>query len=359
MHIAAAMSGGVDSTTAAALLLRQGHRVTGMTMRLWDGIGPSPPRRCCSREDIEAAARMAKLLGIPHQVVDFQEPFLEKVVRRFCDEYLEGLTPNPCVVCNEIIKAGLLLEHARSIGAEAVATGHYARIEKGPEGARLLKGADPAKDQSYFLHRIGPESLRRVVFPLGELRKEHVRAVARELGLAVASKAESQEVCFVPAEGYTGTVERFGSRRPVRGVVVYRGKVLFEHEGIHRFTVGQRCGSGRGPGRRIFVRSIDPSTGRIEAADREDLFFSSMTVRDVVWHVPPPRRPLDAQVKIRYRSAAASAAVEALDDGRASVRFAEPHPAVAPGQAAVFYIGDAVAGGGWIEKGVNHADQAS
>jgi tRNA-specific 2-thiouridylase len=359
------MSGGVDSTVAAALLLRQGHRVTGVTMRLWDGLGASPPRRCGSREDMEAAAAMAGLLGIPHEIVDFRKVFLEKVVRPFCDRYLAGLTPNPCVVCNEVIKSELLLDHARRIGADAVATGHYARIDDRGPRPRLLRGLDPAKDQSYFLHRIGTENLFRVLFPLGEMKKQETRRFARELGLAAASRAESQEVCFVPAEGYTGMVERFGTKKPLAGSVVFRGRKLFDHEGIHNFTVGQRCGSPRGRGRRLYVRAIHPDTGDVEAAERKDLYFSSMEVRDMIWHDRPGPGPFEAGVKVRYRHDAAVAEVRPLGRDRAEIVFREPQFAVTPGQAAVIYDGEAVKAGGWISRaanqelehgeGVNHA----
>jgi tRNA-specific 2-thiouridylase len=344
------MSGGVDSTVAAALLLRQGHRVTGVTMRLWDGLGASPPRRCCSREDMEAAAAMAAFLGIPHEIVDFRKIFLEKVVRPFCDRYLAGLTPNPCVVCNEVIKAGLLLAHARKTGADVIATGHYARIDvRGPQ-ARLLRGLDAAKDQSYFLHRIGPDSLRSVIFPLGGMKKQETRKLARELGLAVASRSESQEVCFVPAEGYGGVVESFGTKNPLAGSVVFRGRRLFDHEGIHHFTVGQRCGSPTGRGRRLYVRAIHPDTGDVEAAERQDLYFYSMEVRDMIWHDRPGRGPFEAEVKVRYRHEAVRAEVRPLGRDRAEIVFREPQFAVTPGQAAVLYDGEHVTAGGWISR---------
>jgi len=299
---------------------------------------------------MEAAARMADFLGIPHEIVDFREAFLGGVVRPFCDRYLDGLTPNPCVVCNEVIKSGLLLDHARKAGADAIATGHYARIENHGPRPRLLRGLDPAKDQSYFLHRIGPDSLRRVLFPLGGMKKQETRKLARELGLDVASRAESQEACFVPVEGYRGVVERFGRKKPLGGQVVYKGERLFDHEGIHRFTVGQRCGSPRGRGRRLYVRAINPETGEVEAAERRDLYFSSMEVRDMIWHEGPGCGSFEAQVKIRYRHEAAPALVRVLEGGRAAVAFREPQFAVTPGQAAVFYDGERVTAGGWIGR---------
>lgn len=353
LHVLAAMSGGVDSTTAAALLLKAGHRVTGVTMRLWDGTGVSAPRRCRSREDMEAAARLAGFLGIPHVIVDFREKFIESIVMPFCSAYLRGETPNPCVVCNEVIKSELLLAFARRKGADAVATGHYARIEQGEDGARLLRGLDSSKDQSYFLHRISPENLSRIMFPLGAFKKDETREMARELGLSVASKAESQEVCFISGEGYGEAVERFGDQKPVRGSVVCGGRKLFDHQGIHRFTVGQRCGSPRGSGERLYVKSIDPETGEVEAAERKDVFFKAMKVRDIVWHEAPPEPSLEADVKIRYKHLPVRAEISAAGQRGAAVSFTEPQFAVTPGQAAVFYRGDMILGGGWIEKGIN------
>jgi tRNA-specific 2-thiouridylase len=338
LHVIAAMSGGVDSATAAALLLREGHRVTGATLLLREGDGAP------------AAARMAGKLGIDHVVIDARERFADAVVRPFCDGYLGGVTPNPCVVCNERIKSRLLLEHAQKIGAEAVATGHYARLQSNGEETRLLRGLDGGKDQSYFLHRIAPRDLSRMVFPLGRMTKRETRAVARELGLEAAEKPGSQEACFVPGEGYAPLVEKLGTRKPVRGSVVFQGERLFDHEGIHLFTVGQRCGSPRGRGVRLFVRSIDSATGTVEAARREDVFFAGMDIRDVVWHRSPPNGAFEAAVKIRYRHEAAPAVVTVLDGNRAAVRFREPQFAVTPGQAAVFYDGDAVVGGGWIDR---------
>jgi tRNA-specific 2-thiouridylase len=338
LRVVAAMSGGVDSAAAAALLLREGHRVTGATLLLREGDGAP------------AAAGMAGKLGIEHMVIDARQRFADTVVRPFCDGYLGGETPNPCVVCNALIKSHILLEHARRIGAEAVATGHYARLERDGERARLLRGLDAGKDQSYFLHRIAPRDLARMVFPLGRMMKRETRAVARELDLEAAEKPASQEACFIPEEGYAPLVEKLGTRRPVRGSVVFRGEKLFDHEGIHLFTVGQRCGSPRGRGLRLFVRSIDPATGTVEAARREDVFFPGMDIRDVVWHRSPPGGAFEAAVKIRYRHEAAPAVVTPLDGNRAAVRFREPQFAVTPGQAAVFYDGDAVVGGGWIDR---------
>ncbi len=354
MNVVVAMSGGVDSTVAAALLIRQGHGVIGVTMRLWDGMGPAPPRRCCSPEEIEEAARAAAFLGISHRILDFREQFFEKVVRRFCNDYLDGITPNPCVVCNEVIKAGLLLDYARSEGSDVVATGHYARIATKEHGARLFRGADQKKDQSYFLHRIAPQRLCHMMFPLGELTKSGVRAIARDLALPVASKPESQEICFVPTTGYTGIVERFGIGTPQRGIVAYQGKVLYRHDGIHRFTVGQRCGGKWGPGHRVYVKSIDPVTGRIEADRRAGLYFTAMTVRDIIWHLPVLPPSFEAEVKIRYHTAPVPASIEVIGENKVLVRFSRPQFAVAPGQAAVFYGDDVVIGGGWIERGEHY-----
>ena len=355
VHIFVAMSGGVDSATAAARLLEDGHRVTGVTMRLWDGEGAPEEWRQLREEDIAAAAGASRFLGIKHEIADFRGEFLDKIVRWFCDAYLEGRTPNPCVLCNELIKFGLLLDYAMDRGADAIATGHYARVAQMDDCAVLRRGIDESKDQSYFLHRVSQERLRRVFFPLGNMRKEQTREMAGELGLEAASRAESQEICFIPGKGYRETVERFGSRPPVRGEVVHGGKVLFSHEGIHCYTVGQRCGAAcGGVNKRLFVKSIDARTGRIEAVEKKDVYFDKMAVAGIVWHALP--RPeagaFEADVKIRYRHEAAKAMVALLEGGRAAVTFKAGQMAVTPGQAAVFYDGDRVIGGGWIESAV-------
>ncbi len=355
MHIYVAMSGGVDSATAAARLLEEGHRVTGVTMRLWDGEGASDEWKQQREEEVAAAAGMSRFLGIKHEIADFRGEFHEKIVRWFCDAYLEGRTPNPCVLCNELIKFGLLLDYACDRGADAIATGHYARIAQMDDLTVLRRGVDESKDQSYFLHRVSQARLRRVFFPLGNMRKEQTRELAKELGLEAASRAESQEICFIPGKGYRETVERFGSRPTVMGDVVHGGKVLYRHEGIHCYTVGQRCGAAcGGVNKRLFVKSMDAKTGRIEAVEKKDVFFDKMAVAGMVWHVVP--RPeggvIEADVKIRYRHAAAKATVAPEEGGRAVVTFEAAQMAITPGQAAVFYNGDRVIGGGWIESAV-------
>ncbi|MFH1438327.1 MAG: tRNA 2-thiouridine(34) synthase MnmA [Pseudomonadota bacterium] len=355
MNIYVAMSGGVDSATAAARLLEDGHRVTGVTMRLWDGEGASDEWRQHREEEMAAAAAMSRFLGIKHEIADFRSEFLEKIVRRFCDAYLEGRTPNPCVLCNELIKFGLLLDYVLERGAEAIATGHYARVAQMDDLAVLRKGVDESKDQSYFLHRISQARLRRVFFPLGSMRKEQTRELAGELGLESASRAESQEICFVPEQGYRDTVERFGSRPQVKGEVAYGGKVLYGHEGIHCYTVGQRCGAAcGGVNKRLFVKSIDAKTGRIEAVEKKDVYFDTMAVAGIVWHAEarPDAGAFEADVKIRYRHEAARARVVPEEGGRAVITFEAGQVAITPGQAAVFYNGDRVIGGGWIESAV-------
>jgi len=351
MKIVAAMSGGVDSTVAAALLLEKGFEVVGVTMRLWDGFGETPPRRCCSPEDIESAVQMARVLGIHHEIVDFREEFFKNIVQRFCDEYLQGLTPNPCVVCNEVIKSQFLLEYAKRVGAEAIATGHYAIVKSSGEAIGLFKGVDEGKDQSYFLHRIPPLRLKHLFLPAGTFKKEEIRQIARKMNLKVASKAESQELCFATPKGYSEVVERFGRVNIIKGLVIYKGKVLYEHNGIHNFTIGKRCGYKHGPNHRIFVKSIDPETGIVEAGEREDLLSNSMVVKDVVWHIPEPEKMIECTVKIRYRSKEVKALLEPVGASKVFVKFSEPQFAVTPGQAAVFYSDRMIIGGGWIDKG--------
>jgi tRNA-specific 2-thiouridylase len=348
-----AMSGGVDSSVAAALLKEQGYQPLGafMCAGLADA-GPGGPKRCCSPQDSADARAVAMRLGIPFSVLDFAGDF-EHLINRFCEEYGSGRTPNPCVLCNRDLKFGRLFEYADAAGAAYVATGHYARVEWEAGRWRLKRGMDRAKDQSYFLFAIPPERLERVRLPLGELSKPEVRRIARDLGLPVHDKQESQEICFVP--GTVGDLVR--RRRPdlVRPgpILDLEGRQVGRHEGIVNFTIGQRRGLRVALGRPQYVVAIRPSDGAVIVGPAEAAKAAGLVAEDVVWHEPVPREPIRAEVQIRYRHAAAPAWIERLEqapDGReaAGVRFDQPQPAVTPGQAAVFYRDDRVLGGGWI-----------
>lgn len=355
-RVVLAMSGGVDSSASAVLLKRAGYDVIGLFMRTGiehPDIGtPGSPDRdhkkgCCSAIDAGDARRVADRLDIPFYALDFEAEF-GKIIDYFADEYARGRTPNPCVVCNTWLKFGQLWAFARKLGAEFIATGHYARILPGPE---LHTGVDPDKDQSYVLHGIKREVLPHLLFPVGGHTKHEIRALAREAGLgAVADKPDSVEICFVPDGDHTAVVR---SRRPgvASGVIVEKdGTVLGEHDGIDRFTVGQRKGLGVAAGRKRFVLDILPETGTVVVGDPEDLLAAGLVASRINWLIDVPTEPLACTAKIRYRHAGVAAVVTATTDGGVTVRFATPQAAVTPGQAVTFYAGTRVLGGGWIER---------
>ncbi len=357
-RVVVAMSGGVDSSLAAAMLVEEGLAPIGVTMRLSAGGS-----RCCSLEDADDARRVAERLSIPFYVANYAEQFGREVIDAFADAYLSGRTPIPCVACNKSFKFDHLLERARVFGASRVATGHYARVRKHPETgeARLYRALDRQKDQSYFLFSLDQEQLRAARFPIGELSKEQVRARARALGLATADKPESQEICFVPDGDYAEFVERLRpAAAELRGEIVdLSGRVLGEHRGVHRFTVGQRHGLGISADRRLYVLRLDPRSQRVVVGEAGDLDCREATVAQVNWisgRAPEATLAVRVQVRHRHRASPARVEVDPADPTRVRLRFAEPVRAVAPGQAAVFYDAlhdDEVLGGGWLEAGAH------
>jgi tRNA-specific 2-thiouridylase len=347
-RVVVGMSGGVDSSVAAALLVEQGCEVVGVTMHL---AGSSS--RCCSLEDADDARRVAEQLGIRFYVANYTREFHAEVMLPFADAYLAGRTPLPCATCNTRFKFDHLLARARALGADEVATGHYARIVVEPGTARrtLHAARDAAKDQSYFLFGLSPAQLARARFPLGELDKAAVRERARALGLATAEKPESQELCFVPDGDTAGAVERLRpGRAPGPGDLVDEaGRKVGRHGGVHRYTVGQRRGLGVAAREPLYVKALDPGRNRVVVGGLASLEARAARIEGVSWIAgEAPAGPVEARVRVRYRHAGAAAEVEPTPGGGARVAFHEPVRALAPGQAAVFYDGDRVLGGGWI-----------
>ena len=340
------MSGGVDSSVAAALLVEQGYEVIGITMRLWTEARPEDytgRSQCCAIEDIGDARRVAQRLGIPHYTLNLERPFRKFVVDQFIDEYANGRTPNPCLNCNTFIKFDAFLERARALGADWIATGHYARTTVGEDDhPRLLRGLDRDKDQSYFLYTLTPEVLAMTKFPVGDLQKADVRAVAARHQLAVAEKPESADICFVPGGDYRAIVASKVADRP--GLMLdTEGHELGRHRGVQHFTIGQRKGLEiGGGGERRFVTGIDPATNVVTIGSPDDLLVDRIDLSDVRWLTQPTER---VEVQLRYRSAPLSARLRGE-----TLTLADPARAVAPGQAAVFYDGDRVLGGGTVES---------
>lgn len=352
-RIAVAMSGGVDSSVAAALLLQQGHDVFGITMRVCDQP-PLPTEQSPPSDHVTAAARIADQLRIPLHVVDFREEFRRLVIDDFIDEYYHGRTPNPCVRCNRTVKFGLLLDKARELGADYLATGHYARIERAEDGFfHLLKGADPHKDQSYFLFALTQDQLSSSLFPLGSLTKPEVRAIAAHLSLHVADTGESQEICYIPDDDYVHFLEAEKGAGLLSGNIVDRqGSVLGRHCGTYRYTVGQRRGLGIAWREPLYVLGVDAQRREVVVGSKEELYRSGLTAARINWIMPTPVTEFTASCKIRYRHQPVACRVLPLPDSRVEVRFREREKSVTPGQAVVFYQGDRVLGGGWIEEGL-------
>lgn len=368
MKIAVAMSGGVDSSAAAAILQEQGHELVGFTMQLWDQNrnintdenGDPLPSRCCSLDDVYDARRVADSLGFPFYVLNLEREFEDSVVEPFIQSYLSGETPIPCVACNSRLKFASLDRMAMSLGCEKVATGHYARVEydRSSDRYRLFRGRNYAKDQSYFLWELTQEQLAHAYFPLGEMYKDEVREVARENNLYTANKPESQEICFVPDGKYSEFIDRYLEHEkrshdlPAGGDIVdSSGSVVGTHTGIHRYTIGQRRGLGIANEKPLYVVQIERAKNRIIVGEADDLESIEFVARGVNWIAfEDPKEPVRAQVKVRYRHEPAPATIYSLPDNHAKVVFDHPQRAITPGQATIFYEGDEVLGGGWITR---------
>jgi tRNA-specific 2-thiouridylase len=361
--IAVAMSGGVDSSAVAALLRAEGHTLVGLTLQLWnqrrlaghEGMPESVQGRCCSIDDVYYARRVAEQIGIPYYLVNAQERFEAEVVRPFVSEYLAGRTPVPCTLCNNHLKFDQLLLTARQIGADRIATGHYARNRFDPERGRwvLSRPADKSKDQTYFLFGLTQEQLSRTLFPLGEMQKPEVRAMAAEQGLELAQKPDSQEICFIPGGSYSVFLKAYlaeqGREMPDSSgdLLTAEGKVVGRHEGIHSFTVGQRKGLGVSAANPLYVLKIHPHA--VQVGTDEQLMARTLVADRLNWvSIAEPKGELQVRVKIRHRHEPAAATLRVVADDRIEAVFDKPQRAITPGQSAVFYLGDEVAGGGWI-----------
>ena len=365
MRIVVAMSGGVDSSVAAALLAEQGHDVIGLSMQLYDNSDPKTSfGSCCSIDDLHDARRVAAAIHIPHYIVNFERRFQDTVVSNFVQEYASGRTPLPCAHCNSDLKFATLAERASAFGADAVATGHYARVDRDPDTGRYLlrRGVDPAKDQAYFLFSLTQDQLAHAVFPVGDRPKEAVREYARARRLPVAEKPDSQEICFIPDNDYAKFVESSAPGVTRDGLIVdEQGHVLGTHEGIHRFTVGQRKGLGlathslsRRSGEAakaepMYVLALRPVDQQVVVGPKQSLERTTLTASGVNWIIGRPSAPIRAAAQIRHRHQAAPATVRAIDTARAEIVFDTPQIAITPGQAVVFFDGDTVLGGGWID----------
>ncbi|MGC8548885.1 MAG: tRNA 2-thiouridine(34) synthase MnmA [Acidobacteriaceae bacterium] len=363
--VAVAMSGGVDSSTVAAMLQGEGYELIGLTLQLWnqrrlagrEGMPEQVQGRCCSIDDVYDARRVAEAIGIPYYLVNEQERFETDVVRPFVREYLAGRTPIPCSLCNNHLKFDQLLLRARQFGADRIATGHYARNEYDPERGRwiLKRPADRSKDQTYFLFGLTQEQLSRTLFPLGGYTKPEVREIAAKHSLALATKPDSQEICFIPGGDYKQFIDAYldeqGEAMPDTSgeMVTANGEVVGRHAGIHNFTVGQRKGLGVNSANPLYVLQIDPAENRVVVGGGDELATRVFRARDLNWiTIPEIAGEIRAEVKIRHRHEPAAAVIRATGAGEVEIEFDVPQRAVTPGQSAVFYDGDEVVGGGWI-----------
>lgn len=367
MRVVVAMSGGVDSSVVAGLMHEAGHEVIGLTMKLRDGTAAEAAGAsgsCCSADDTQDARTVCDALGVPHYVVDYRDAFRKAVIEPFARAYLQGETPNPCVLCNDHLKFSALIGRARALGADALATGHYARVQRDAVGRYTLHTAsDPTRDQSYFLFGLDQRALSRVMFPLGDMPKTEVRAHARRMGLEVAEKPDSEDICFVPDGDYARIVEDVlqarGESAPGPGQIVdTHGQVLGEHAGVHHYTVGQRRGLGVARGERLYVLQVDAPTATVTVGGRAELASQGFMARDASWvDGDAPTAGTRCVVRIRSRHRGVSCLVSA--DGRTlRVLFDAPEEAVTRGQAAVFYVGDRVLGGAWIDRALSEREAA-
>jgi tRNA-uridine 2-sulfurtransferase len=352
-RVVVAMSGGVDSSVSAALLHEQGYEVIGVTMKLWDGpeMAAAHHKTCCTLDDVSDARRVATSLGIPFYVVNFKAQFAQHVIDYFVDTYRQGATPNPCVQCNRYLKFTALVQRAQQLGARWVATGHYAAVWQDQAGRYYIRrGHDTSKDQSYFLFDLSQEQLRHTLLPLGSYRKEEVRQIAARLGLKVAEKPESQEICFIPDGDYRSFVRpRLTPAEGQPGPMVHTdGTVVGRHQGLPFYTVGQRRGLGLAAAEPLYVTRLDPVHNTVVVGPRPATLGATFNVERVNWMCPPPVQTVHTTVQIRYRHQPVAAAIQPMAGDRARIVLHEPQFAVTPGQAAVFYDGDTIIGGGWI-----------
>ena len=352
------MSGGVDSSVCAALLLQRGYDVSGVTLRLYDGedYNAGKTRTCCSLSDVEDARAVCMRIGIPHYAFNFKDAFQKDVIEDFVNEYIMGLTPNPCIECNRHIKFDAMLERAKVLGYDKIATGHYASVKQNENGRYLLcRAADISKDQTYVLYSMTQEQLSHTLFPLGTLTKPQVRKIAEENGFVNAAKPDSQDICFVPDGDYAGFIERYtGKNSPHGSFISENGDILGEHKGVIRYTVGQRKGLGIALGKHAYVLKKDPESNTVTLGDEDGLFYKNVTVNNLNF-IPFDTLTGEMRVtaKLRYRHKEQPAVIRPCDNGTVIIEFDVPQRAPSPGQAAVFYSGETVVGGGTIVKGFN------